>query len=544
MKQLGLLGFICLTALGVSAQNLSLNTDSINYGLTFENLPDSVQVTVTNTSGGPINVSEIRFFDIYGQAPFTTTQGAFSLNTGQSQDFWVRFQPDHNIVHNTEVVVITEKSGAFSLDLRGIGRYQNGYYSPTNDLDEQALKSAMKTLLASNYNSLGYNSARDEMYMVIDNKKVNGQGSAQNQFESVYIGAVHTGYVSRTDAQNQGYNTEHTFPQGFFSSNEPERSDIHHLFITNGSANSTRGNDPFGIVTSAGWSQGGSKQGGGTFEPRDAQKGPSARAMMYFVTRYQDYANHFAPQETILRQWHKDFPPNAIQEQRNQDIFSVQNNRNPFVDYPQFVDRITTLVGNSVAPDNPQLFVAADTIFFSDMSTADTGHFNLVLVNHGNEDIELSNFLVALTAGQSILGLPTAPVTLLPGEDLSLPLRFITNQSGGINTTLQFSTDLPNSPGMISIPIIGEVVVGIPKVSKNQPVVTFFPNPASGEVHLNTEAAEQAFLIFDLQGRQRLTGVLRQSRTSLDLSSWESGVYFLHFPNGSATSVEKLILIH
>ena len=73
---------------------------------------------------------------------------------------------------------------------------------------------------------------------------------------------------------------------------------------------------------------------------------------MYFVIRYQDYSSHFAGSETVLRQWHNAFPVDAIDRKRNNDIYAAQNNRNPFIDYPQFEERITNFVSNSVAPQS------------------------------------------------------------------------------------------------------------------------------------------------------------------------------------------------
>ncbi|HCD52426.1 MAG TPA: hypothetical protein DEQ34_08265, partial [Balneolaceae bacterium] len=93
--------------------------------------------------------------------------------------------------------------------------------------------------LQENYsvtNPKGYDSARDAMYGNIDNH--DGQ-----------VTGVYTGYTittnNRTDAYNKGINTEHTWPQGLFDSNEPMRGDIHHLFPTVIDVNGDRSNYPF-----------------------------------------------------------------------------------------------------------------------------------------------------------------------------------------------------------------------------------------------------------------------------------------------------------
>jgi endonuclease I len=114
-----------------------------------------------------------------------------------------------------------------------------------------------------------------------------------------YLGTDAVSYVSRSDLfNNYDVNCEHTFPQGNFNQNLPMRSDIHHLFPTDVDANSTRGSLRFGnVVSGVDWSEGGSQRGlNGSgeqvFEPRDGQKGMSARGILYFLARYQNYGKN------------------------------------------------------------------------------------------------------------------------------------------------------------------------------------------------------------------------------------------------------------
>ena len=65
-------------------------------------------------------------------------------------------------------------------DLIGQGRYSKSYYSATENKEEELLKDAIQTLTGNGYVSLGYNTARDKMFMIIDNQAVNGQGASQN----------------------------------------------------------------------------------------------------------------------------------------------------------------------------------------------------------------------------------------------------------------------------------------------------------------------------------------------------------------------------
>ena len=97
--------------------------------------------------------------------------------------------------------------------------------------------------------------------------------------------------------------------------------------------------------------KGGSKLGlnadGDTvFEPSQQHRGAVARAMFYIHTMYE---LPFQPGEVeVLKAWNREFPVTAEEQRRNDVISKHQRNRNPFVDYPQLVDRVST--AETVAP--------------------------------------------------------------------------------------------------------------------------------------------------------------------------------------------------
>jgi hypothetical protein len=133
---------------------------------------------------------------------------------------------------------------------------------------------------------------------------------------------------------------------------------------------------------------------------------------MYFVTRYQDYSNHFAGQESILRQWHDQHPPSQSERDRNEGIYQLQNNRNPFVDYPQFAERITNLVGATSAPGQPNLYVVDTVLLPYDSSISSSWLYRLYTVNYGNTDVAVSNFQFSAPTMQFTNG--TGVNTLVP----------------------------------------------------------------------------------------------------------------------------------
>jgi endonuclease I len=162
------------------------------------------------------------------------------------------------------------------------------------------------------------------------------------------------------------YNREHLFPQSIFRKAEPMRSDIYHVFPTDGYVNNKRGRYPFGEVNPKGvkWtSRNKSRLGssmtpgynGTVFEPIDEFKGDVARGMLYFAVRYanrvrnyrwgnalngtsdQVYSGWFIK---LLIKWHKNDPVSDHEKKRNAEGFKYQKNRNPFIDYPELVSKI------------------------------------------------------------------------------------------------------------------------------------------------------------------------------------------------------------
>jgi deoxyribonuclease-1 len=138
-------------------------------------------------------------------------------------------------------------------------------------------------------------------------------------------------------------NIEHTWPQSKFTKQFPgdlQKGDLHHLYPSNAKANSIRGNHPFGEVENEDHSVancpsrfGINAQGDQVYEPVDDHKGNVARALFYFSVRYQIAID--PTQEEVLKRWHKLDPVDDAERERNDRIFKIQKNRNPFVDFPE-----------------------------------------------------------------------------------------------------------------------------------------------------------------------------------------------------------------
>ena len=155
-------------------------------------------------------------------------------------------------------------------------------------------------------------------------------------------------------------NIEHSWPQSKFSNEfkkELQKSDLHHLFIANSKANHARSNYYFGEVDSYFNTSGRCENAGlgllvdtpddvasstnEHYEPPREIRGDIARALFYFATRYNKKIND--TQEYFLRKWHKEDPVTDGDRERNSRIERAQGNRNPYIDYPELLDRIKNL---------------------------------------------------------------------------------------------------------------------------------------------------------------------------------------------------------
>ena len=166
-------------------------------------------------------------------------------------------------------------------------------------------------------------------------------------------------------------------------------ADLHHIRPTESGLNSTRGNNKYGEVTNGkeAWSRkvGGANSelggwvSGSTFEPLDNVKGDVARIVMYVYTHYNTYKNVYgstnghggnfgtlnfthimsasseSAAKALLLKWNEEDPVDAIETLRNEEVFKIQGNRNPFIDHPEYADYIWgsgTSGGGSTTPSN------------------------------------------------------------------------------------------------------------------------------------------------------------------------------------------------
>lgn len=201
------------------------------------------------------------------------------------------------------------------------------------------------------HKAIGYSAARKVLMGTLSLKGAAGSYVlhdvyCEKDFTSAELGA---GIGPGKIPSDSVVNTEHTWPQSRFNRSmgkEVQKSDLHHLFATDSQMNSARGSFKFGDVAvpektlkcpqvKLGTAAGGSEE---IFEPPVGHKGNVARALFYFSIRY-----HLAidpREEAFLKAWNRLDPVDQAERDRNDAIYKIQGNRNPFVDHPELANEI------------------------------------------------------------------------------------------------------------------------------------------------------------------------------------------------------------
>jgi len=184
------------------------------------------------------------------------------------------------------------------------------------------------------------------------------------------------------------YNREHSFPNSWFGGvqSSPMYTDLFHMYPTDKKVNNVRSNYIYGIVQTPSYtSSNGSKLGssdlttgfsGTVFEPIDEYKGDLARTYLYMATCYEDKIASWTSYDTeakaildgdsfpaykawyvqLLLKWSSDDPVSQKEIDRNNAIYGIQGNRNPFIDHPEYAamiwdatNSVTTVTNSSIS---------------------------------------------------------------------------------------------------------------------------------------------------------------------------------------------------
>ncbi len=263
----------------------------------------------------------------------------------------------HHSINWKKSLVLT-----FLICLNGILPAQPiGYYNGTENLTGDELKTALHNIIKGHVD-FSYSRAKDII--------------AYSDADTANADNVILFYTQKSrNANNYGtggeyINREHVWAKshGGFADVLPMYSDVHNLRPADASVNEDRGAKDFDNVQPKGpqhpeatncW------YSDSAWEPGPKVKGQVARIIFYMATRYEgddneidlelvDKLNNYPlPQFgklTTLLEWNNQYPPSDFERRRNERIYEIQQNRNPFIDNPDFAN----LIWNDGSPDNIQ----------------------------------------------------------------------------------------------------------------------------------------------------------------------------------------------
>lgn len=235
----------------------------------------------------------------------------------------------------------------------------DGYYNSAIGEKKEALKTALHNII-KDADVLSYGS---------------GSGATWSGFaktDALPNGTIWDMYSTNRPAVNgnsaaSGMNIEHSFAKSWWGGTKNQAyKDLNHLYPSNSAANSARSNYPLGIVSNVTWENGVIKVGdcatcpsgtGKVWEPADEYKGDLARTYMYMVTAYENFSNSWAGNSAkqlnkntypvfqewaieLLLEWSRKDPVSEKETKRNNEVYKIQKNRNPYIDYPLMAEYV------------------------------------------------------------------------------------------------------------------------------------------------------------------------------------------------------------
>jgi endonuclease I len=242
-----------------------------------------------------------------------------------------------------------------------IAQIPPGYYTPADGLSGTPLKTALNNIIKGHV-EFTYSGSGTDVWDIL--KETDRDPNNSNNVILLYTGASVNGAEEYNNGS--GWNREHVWAKshGDFGNSNGPGTDAHHLRPCNIQVNSDRGNMWFGNASTPHY-LGGSATGNfystadHLWQPRAAIKGDVARMIFYMATRYEgqngepdleviDYIPSSSSSNnpvhallTDLLQWHTEDPVDDWERNRNDIIYyDYQNNRNPFIDNPEYVGLI------------------------------------------------------------------------------------------------------------------------------------------------------------------------------------------------------------
>ncbi len=267
-------------------------------------------------------------------------------------------------------------SSAFALVLLfGIAGYAGppeGYYGQADGVAGSSLRTALHEIIRP-HRRVSYDSLWDH-YRETDRR---ADGTVWDMYSDCIFSAFQSNQGGPPGTVGGYLTREHCWPKMAWGGEKNDAySDLFHVLPGDAHTNGQKGLGPPGEVgpnhascglMKIGRARDGLGYEGLVFEPSDRYKGDFARIYMYFTVCYQtgpdalpcanwplmaaDGQQLARWAEVMLLRWHREDPVDSKELDRNEAIFRIQGNRNPFVDHPDWAARIWH--GDAVSSQTP-----------------------------------------------------------------------------------------------------------------------------------------------------------------------------------------------
>lgn len=345
----------------------------------------------------------------------------------------------------------------------------------------EELKNALSVIIAKNHKQLTYKQVWSTLTYA-DQDPANDKNVIE-----IYTGASISKYDNQTGGSGVGkWNREHVWAKshGFPNESQWGYTDAHHLRPSDVGINTARSNNDFGACKDTGEEVLFNGAGTGNYldkttdcwEPRDKVKGDVARMIMYMDTRYQgtDTAMTQMPDLVAvdrltttaeddapligtlctLYEWSQLDAVDSYEQNRNNQVYKYQGNRNPFIDRPELVKEVYGAVCGD--DPNPGLVVEGDIVTPESVTEGAAYTLDASAIKAG-EGVTLTykwEQIVGeektLVGNQAILSL-TAP-KVKADDTLNFTL---TISNGTSETTKAVSLSVMNVPFMVEVGFAG-----------------------------------------------------------------------------------------
>ena len=412
-----------------------------------------------------------------------------------------------------------------------------GYYDSAEGKSGESLQQALHEII-DQHTVLSYSALWTAFYTTDDRPDgtvwdmYSDNPSGENPYDYNF-GSNQCGNYS---GEGSCYNREHSFPKSWFNDASPMYTDLFHLYPTDGWVNNKRGNYPFGETDSPTWtSLNGSEVGpcsangytGTIFEPIDTYKGDFARTYFYMSVRYygEDSSWPGSPMvdgaqlkpwaKEMMVRWHEDDPVSEKEEERNDAVYALQGNRNPFIDHPEYV---ALMYGgenfDEIPPDIDSIRALSGTslqVWFNEPLDVESA-------------LEPSNYTISG-------GVQIQSVHFISDANSAIELEVATLQNGSYALTITGVMDTAENKLILAVyPFEIDNLTGFPHYTVRPGV---YPNPSSGRFFIDLHEGEtiSEVKLIDLSGRYiDLTGKLEKGKLELNTKA-KMGYYILNFRN-------------